>query len=352
MTPTTVSKRAAFAATAVAAVVVLTGCANPTPGGGPTGDPQASEAGRAIDLDCAGLLDLDVLREAFAPGIEPIPLTFSGAGDYYELSQIGLAQAGALRCEWSDGGGDGLERYLTMSVLPAAADAWAQQSDAIAIFQPLAYAYGDASWHTCSDSGGYASCRIDVLAGDRWLSGVLGGLTTTDAAGEVIETALAALATASDLDLPARGSAVATCDEFAPTDVVVATLGGAVERVELETPVQPVIYHAGFLVAGGTFCSWRNDLSSASALTASLGYLPGGAAAWDAFWAGEPNERVDREPVPGLGDAAYAGCNGDVHCFASVRIGDDWFQVTVNDEAVADERDRAIELARAVLAGR
>lgn len=338
------------AGVAVAALVALAGCSAPGGSGGSGGEqPTDATTGPAIALDCAGLLDLDVLGEAFAPEIAPIPLTFSGAGDYYELSQIGLAQAGALRCEWSDGGSP--ERYLTMSVLPAAADAWAAQSAAIAIFQPLADAYGDASWHTCSDTGGYASCRIDVLAGDRWLSAVLGGLTTTDAAAGVIEAALAALATASDLDTPGRGQPVGSCDDLAPTDVVSSTIGGAVERVELETPVQPVSYHAGFLVAGGTHCYWRNDLGAASALSVTFGYLPGGAAAWDDFWADEPNERIDREAIEGLGDAAYAGCNADVHCFASVRVGDDWFQVSINDEAVADERDRAIELATAVLAG-
>lgn len=332
----------------LAALVVLTGCAGSTPGGGTGGEGAVPETGPALDLDCAGLLDLDVLGAAFAPEIAPIPLTFSGAGDYYELAQIGLAQAGALRCEWSDGASP--ERYLTMSVLPAATDAWATQSSAIAIFQPIADAYGDASWHTCSDTGGYASCRIDVLGGDRWLSAVLGGLTTTDAATPVIDAALAALAAASDRDLPARGPAAGTCADLAPTDLVSTSLGTGVDLVELETPVQPVAYHAGFLVAGGTHCYWRNDLGSASALSATLGYLPGGAAAWDEFWADEPNERVDREAVDGLGDAAYAGCNADVHCFASVRVGDDWFQVSINDETSADERDRAIELARAVLA--
>lgn len=344
----TVSTRAALVAMALASLVVLAGCSTPAPGGGSPGAEPVSGAGPAIDLDCAALLDLDVLGEAFAPEIAPIPLTFSGAGDYYELAQVGLAQAGALRCEWSDGGSP--ERYLTMSVLPAAADAWAGQSAAIAVFQPIADAYGDASRHTCSDTGGYASCRIDVLAGDRWLSAVLGGLATTDAADDVIEAALAALATASDGDLPARVPAAGSCDDLAPTDLVSSVLGADVEPVELETPVQPVAYHAGFLVAGGTHCYWRNDLGSASALSATFGYLPGGAAAWDDYWADEPNDRVDREPVDGLGDAAYAGCNADVHCFASVRVGDDWFQVSINDEASADERDRAIELARAVLA--
>lgn len=344
-----ISMRGGVAATALAALVGLTGCAGVAPPG-TIGDDSGTVAGPAIDLDCTGLLDLDVLSEAFAPEIAPIPLTFSGAGDYYELAQIGLAQAGALRCEWSDGGSPGPERYLTMSVLPAAADAWATQSSAIAIFQPLADEYGDASWHTCSDSGGYASCRIDVLAGDRWLSAVLGGLTTTDAAVPVIEAALAALATASDGDLPARGPAAGSCDDFAPTGLVSTALGAEVELVELETPVQPVAYHAGFLVAGGTHCYWRNGIGSTRALSATFGYLPGGAAAWDEFWADEPNERVDREAVADLGDAAYAGCNAEVHCFASVRVGDDWFQVSINDEGDADERDRAIELARAVLA--
>lgn len=335
----------------IAALALLAGCSAPTPNGAPGDDPAAPTAGPAIDLDCAGLLDLDLLGDAFAAELEPIPLTFDGAGDYYVLAQIGLAQAGALRCEWSDGGGDGPERYLTMSVLPDAAEAWAAQSAAIAIFQPQADAYGDASWHTCSDTGGYASCRIDVLSGDRWLTAVLGGLAATDAAAPVIEAALGTLATASDLDTPGRVPAAGSCDELAPTDLVSSGLGAGVERVDLETPVQPVAYHAGFLVAGGTHCYWRNDLGSASALSATFGYLPGGAAAWDDYWADEPNARVDREVVDGLGDAAYAGCNADVHCFASVRVGDDWFQVSINDEASPDERDRAIEVARAVLAG-
>jgi hypothetical protein len=343
----TMRSRSHHLAAAIAALVVLSGCSAATPGGANDGDATPG-SGPAIDLDCAALLGLDVLAESFAPEIAPIPLTFSGAGDYYELAQIGLAQAGALRCEWSDGGSP--ERYLTVSVLPAAADAWASQSAAIAIFQPQADAYGDASWHTCSDSGGYASCRIDVLAGDRWLSAVLGGLTTTDAAGDVIEAALGTLAAASDGDLPARGPAAGSCDDLVPTDLVSSALGADVELVELETPVQPVAYHAGFLVAGGTHCYWRNGIGSSTALTATFGYLPGGAAAWDDFWADEPNERVDREAVADLGDAAYAGCNAEVHCFASVRVGDDWFQISINDEGDDDERDRAIELAREVSA--
>lgn len=335
-----------------AAILVLSGCTVTAPGTPPAdgGDPAAA-GGPGIQLDCAGLVDLDVLAEAFAGGIAPVALTFDGAGNYYALSQIGLAQAGALRCEWSDGGADGPERYLTVSVLPRATDAWATQSAAVALFQPQEDAHGDASWHSCTDSAGYSACRIDVLAGDRWLSAVLGGLTSADAASAVIEAALGSVAAATDRDIPAAATP-ATCDDLASADLVGTTIGGAVERVELETPVQPVIFHAGFLAAGGTFCSWRNGLGSSSALTADLGFLPGGAAAWDAYWADEPRDRVDRAPVPDLGDAAYAGCVADIHCFAAVRAGDDWFEVTVNDEAVPDERERAIELARAVLESR
>ena len=57
---------------------------------------------------------------------------------------LGLEQAGALRCEWSDRGEiNPSESYLQVSVLGDAADDWATFASAIGLFQPVADAYGD-----------------------------------------------------------------------------------------------------------------------------------------------------------------------------------------------------------------
>lgn len=338
-------QRALPAAAAALGLTLLVGCAAP----GSTGAPTPAEE-PVFGLDCDALLAPAVLVDAFGSDLEPTALSFDGAGGYYTLAQLGLSAAGALRCEWSDGGVSGTERYLTVSVLPGASDAWAALSGEVAVFQPQADAFGDASWHTCSETQGYSACRVDVLDGDRWLSAVLAGLTTTDAAAPVVEAALGILATSDGAPATGAPATPLGCDDILTADAAGATLGRTVSRVDLPAPVQPVVFHAGFLQAGGTHCYWRNDLGSASALTATLGFLPGGAATWDADWSTEPTARVAREALDGLGDAAYVGCVTDVHCFASVRVGDDRLDVTVNDEGAADERALAIELARLALA--
>jgi hypothetical protein len=343
MTP----QRALPAAGAALGLALLVGCAAPVSTGSPT---PAEEP--VIGLDCDALLAPGVLSDAFGPDLESTALSFDGAGGYYTLAQVGLSAAGALRCEWSDGGASGTERYLTVSVLPDASDAWAALSGEVALFQPQADAFGDSSWHSCSETQGYRACRVDVLDGDRWLSAVLAGLTGPDAAATVVEAALGILATSADASSPDLPAAPVACDDILTADQTSSALGSTVSRVDLPAPVQPVVFHAGFLQAGGTHCYWRNDLGSASALTATLGFLPGGAATWDGDWSTEPTARVDRESLDGLGDAAYVGCVTDVHCFASVRVGDDRFDVTVNDEGAADERALAIELARLALASR
>jgi hypothetical protein len=340
-------QRALQAAAAALGLTLLVGCAAPV-----SPEAQAPAEEPAIGLDCDALLAPAVLGDAFGPDLEPTALSFDGAGGYYTLAQLGLSAAGALRCEWSDGGASGTERYLTVSVLPEATDAWAALSGEVAVFQPQADAFGDASWHSCTETQGYSACRVDVLDGDRWLSAVLAGLTTTDAAATVVEAALGILATTDGAPAPDAPATPLGCDDILTAEDAGATLGVTVSRVDLPAPVQPVVFHAGFLEAGGTHCYWRNDLGSTSALTATLGFLPGGAATWDADWSTEPTARVDREAVDGLGDAAYVGCVTDVHCFASVRVGDDRLDVTVNDEGAADERALAIELARLALASR
>jgi hypothetical protein len=338
-------QRALPAAAAALGLTLLVGCAAPVSTEGPTpaGEP-------VIGLECEALLAPTVLADAFGPDLEPTDLSFDGAGGYYTLAQLGLSAAGALRCEWSDGGASGTERYLTVSVLPEAADAWAALSGEVAVFQPQADAFGDASWHSCSETQGYSSCRIDVLADDRWLSAVLAGLTGPDSAATVIEAALAGLTGAPAASAPDAPGPPRACDEILSADEVGSALGGAMSRVDLPAPVQPVVFHAGFLQAGGTHCYWRNDLGSARALTATLGVLPDGAATWEADWSTEPTARVDREALEGLGDAAYAGCIADVHCFASVRVGGDRLDVTVNDEGDGDELALAVELARRAIA--
>lgn len=351
--------RTATALTALAAaLLLLTGCGGPPaqPGADPgaepgaSGDPVATAPTPLLDLDCAGLADRAVLDAAFSPATVQQQLAFEGSGGYYPLSQHGLAQAGALRCEFSDLGAEGPERYALLSVLPDAEAPWQRLLPEIALFQPQTPGYGDDARQDCF-SGDYVSCRIDVLVGDRWLSAVLGGLTSADAAGPLIESVVAAIAAAAPIAAAwsADSTAPASCDALLTAADVEAALGVALQPWERAAPTQPVLYHAGFEAAGGLFCSWRNDFSAASAMTAEAAVLPGGAWAWAEYWAITPSDRVDREQVPGLGDEAWAGCTGDVVCWVSVRVGEDWLDVSVNDESVPDEREAAIELARLIV---
>lgn len=351
--------RTALTVAALAAVLLLTGCggAPAEPGAEPGAEPSASGAALAsppaplLDLDCAGLADRAALDAAFSPSTVQQQLAFEGSGGYYPLAQHGLSQAGALRCEFSDLGAEGPERYALFSVLPDAAAAWQRLLPELELFQPQTPGYGDDARQDCF-SGDYISCRIDVLIGDRWLSAVLGGLTSADAAGPLIEPAVAASAAAAPVApvWAADATAPASCDALLPAADLEAALGIALQPWERPAPTQPVLYHAGFEAAGGLFCSWRNDFSVASALTVEAAVLPGGAWAWAEYWAIAPSSRIDREQVSGLGDEAWAGCTGDQVCWVSVRVGEDWLDVSVNDESVPDEREAAIELMQLVLA--
>lgn len=337
-----------------AALLVLAGCAG-TAGQGTAGESPSGETADTaptapfptVELDCESLIDQSVIEAAFDPSTALVPLTFEGPGGYYELTQLGLEQSGALRCEWSDGDEVGSESYLQVSVMNDAADDWATYSSEIALFQPTADTYGDASWQMCRD-GDYPYCRIDVLVGERWMSAVLGGLTSTDAAASVIEAAIASLSEAGNADEPWETTATGPddCEQFTSATGVV----GEMDFWDRDfVPTQPVMYHAGFLAAGGMFCSWRNSFSSSSALTTEIAVLPGGGWAWERYWSAEPSDRVNREAVDDLGDAAYAACLTDGPCYATVLVGDSWLAVTVNDESTADTRPVAIEVARAAV---
>jgi hypothetical protein len=329
--------------------LALTACAGGGPADGGAGSSGPSGPVPALDLACADVVGEDVLADAFGPDIAEVPLTFTGAGDYYAVSQLGLAQAGALRCEWSDRGAGGPERYLQLSVLPDAADDWAALSSEAAAFQPETDAFGDASHHVCTTIDGRTSCRVDVLANGRWLDLVLGGVESREAMAAVVSAALDALRDIPDGPVPSPAIAVA-CAEVVTDEEVSTALGGTVALTDNPGPVQPILYHAGFLAAGGTHCYWRGSFD-AVALAAHAGILPGGAAAWDDYWSEEASPRVDRAPVEGLGDAAYAGCTGTSSCFAAARTGDAWVLADVTSEASPDSRALAIELVRALLAG-
>src|SRR5690606_23501352 len=162
-------------------------------------------------------------------------------------SQHGLAQAGALRCEFSDLGAEGPERYALLSVLPDAAEAWQRLLPEIALFQPQTPGYGDDARQDCRD-GDYVSCRLDVRTGDRWLPAVLGGLTSADAAGPLIESAVAAIAAAAPVApvWAADSAAPESCEALLPAADVEAALGIALQPWERAAPTQPVLYHAGF----------------------------------------------------------------------------------------------------------
>ncbi len=306
--------------------------------------------GLGLELDCATLAPQATVEAALNPATVPVSLAFDGAGGHYTLAQIGLAQAGALRCEWSDGGTVGeFESYLQISVLPEAAQLWTQYSGDVALFQTTANGFGDASFHSCQNSSGYSSCRVDVLIADRWMSVIAAGLQSTDTAAPLIEAAITSIRAAS-AGTTRPSMTTSTCDDLLSSDDVSATLGTEVEPWDKGAPTQPVLYHAGFIAGGGVLCAWRNSFSSASAMTAELSLLPQGSWAWESYWGEAPSDRVVRAAVDGLGDAAFSGCAADSPCFVSVLSGDTWFDIVVNDESSEDETAVATELARLVLA--
>lgn len=340
----------------LSALLLLAGCAGASPVDPgqeqPDGVAAPTRPFPSVEVDCASLIDQAVIDEAFNPATLPIPLSFDGSGGYYAVSQLGLEQAGALRCEWSDGGAvSGSESYLQVSVLNEATDAWAEFSDDVALYQTTANTFGDASFQDCKTSGGQVYCRVDVLADSRWLSAIVGGVADEAAAASVIDAALNSLETAADAEEPWESPTVAPtdCESLAPLGVLTDVVGEMEPWDREDVPTQPVLYHAGFLAAGGMLCSWRNSFSSASALTTNIAVLPGGGWAWDDYWAGEASDRVTRETVDGLGDAAYTSCEEDGPCYASVLVGDTWLDVTVNDEASTDSRAAAVELAKRVI---
>lgn len=333
----------------VAGVLVLAGCSAPA-STDPGADPAIADSRPTtlLDLSCPDLLDGQTVAAAFSADTKPVPLSWYGSGDYFTLAQLGAEQAGALRCEWSDQGG-ATERYLQVTVLPEATDAWADLAGELAVYQPRAGEFGETSFSSCSTSNGYSSCRIDALIGDRWIGAILGGLSSPDAAVPLMASLAASVQSASAADSSWAGapSPATSCSELLPLDRLRAALG--VEVDEWANPMPTLaVFHGGFQQAGGTICQWRNSFGSASAMTVDAVLLPRGAWAWPGNWATEPHNTVTREPLDGLGDEAYRGCSaklsGGSDCWVSALVGEDWLAILVNDESSDDERAVAAEL--------
>lgn len=334
-----------------AAALVLSGCSAPAPAA-PAGPPvpgdasgapvdEAPAARPAIDLDCDALLAAVDPAATFGIALAPTTVTGAGTGDYLGLASAATASAGGLLCRWDDASGADLQ----VIVLPDAADEWAALSSEVALFQPRTGRFGDASFHACM-----AGCRADALVGDRWVSAVIGGAPSEDAAWELVDRAIAAVA-AAGAGAPARDAAEPlACDALVPAAVQAQAVGGALAADTQYAPTQPVLLHGAVVRLGGTHCYWRGEVGGAAA-SIRVGVVPGGADAWAAHWAIVPDAAVapiewDADPL--LGDEARAGCF-ERSCFVSVRVGADWVSVDVLHDG-GDRLAAATRVAEEVLA--
>lgn len=308
-------------------------------GTGDSDNPAAAGPKPLLNVACADLVPLDDIRAAFNDAMDPD--TFTGEpGGTWPLSQVGLVQAGALRCHWSDAADQQgeFEANLEVTALPHAADLWTTWHDTFTYLPPVS-GLGNAAFGSCDEATGEdpAGCRHGVLVGDTWLRLDLRGLSSadlglpiatavTDAVGAATIVEAEWAPAASSLALPATCESVMTAKEVG---AVVATEGMAVREASL---LMPLLFNAGLDAA--LDCSWSNSYSSAQAMPIGVTILPGAGWAWDAEWA---KERPESRPVTAhedLGDAAFAGCATDQDfCFVEVLADEAW--ITVNGNSAA-----------------
>jgi hypothetical protein len=346
------ARRTSALTASLAAALLTLGLAACSPSGGGsgngTGDPGGTEEPGttgpqpALELACDDLAPLEDIRAAFNDALEPDDFPVEPGGTW-PLSQIGLVQAGALRCHWSDAA-DQQGQYvaeLEVTALPDAAEEWTRWHDTFTYLPPVEN-LGDAAYGSCDTSAtsDWASCRYGILIGATWLRIDFHGVggadlalpvaeAVTDAVGAASATGTAWTPPASALAVPADCAALVTAEEVG---AIVATEGMAAREASL---LMPLLYNAG--LAEALDCSWSNSYSSAQAMPVGVTVLPGAGWAWEAEWA---KERLESRPVEardGLGEAAFAGCAEDQDfCHVDVLADGAWISVTGNSAAGID----------------
>lgn len=335
-------------AVAGAVIMALVACSPNSNTGGPTGSDDPAGSGAAmptslLSIACADLVPLDDIRGALGNAVAPDDYPTEPGGSW-PLTQVGLVQAGALRCHWSDAAdqqGDYVAN-LEVTALANAASSWGDWKPTLASWAPAA-AFGDESFGQCTSSlgGSYRYCTYDILVGGTWLYIAVQNLGDPALAEPVVAAVADALAGATSAPgtwtPPASSLSVpATCDELVTASEVNAILGtsGVAPR---EFPLnQPILYNVGHDTA--LACSWVNDFSSAQAMPVDITVLPGAGWAWETEWA---RPRIDSNPAAAhakLGDAAFSGCTTREFstCFVDVLADGAWITVSGNAAASID----------------
>ena len=339
-------------ATVVLGCLLLAGCATePTDGEpAPDGEPATAAATGPVPLlsiGCDELIELSVVEEALGsvqPGTDPVRIP----GGSWALSQVGLTQAGALDCYWGDDAapqGDS-PRYLIVTVLPGAAQAWeAQQAELSFWSQPFA-GHGDAGFADCDGSANYRSCKYDVLVGTTWLHAEVMNLDALEDAAPVIRALTDSVAGADTVEdsWSETTTLPAACGDWLTAAEVNASLGmeGIAER---HYPLSmPIILNEG--LSSGIGCSWSNSYSSAQAMPIQVAALPDAEWAWDAAWAKPRPDRTPATSLGAVGDQAYSGCATDQDvCFVDVLSSGTWITVSGNNHAGIEGLTRIATLA-------
>jgi hypothetical protein len=339
-------------AAVVLGCLLLAGCAAaPTdgvtaPDGGST---TVAAAGPVplLSIDCDELIELSVVEEALGavqPGTDPVRVP----GGSWALSQVGITQAGALDCYWGDDAapqGDS-PRYLIVTVLPGAAQAWEAQQAELAFWSQPFGGHGVAGFADCDGSANYRSCKYDVLVGTTWLHAEVMNLDALEDAAPVIRGLTDSVAAADPVnDSWSETTTLPTsCADWLTAAEINGTLGmeGIAER---DYPLSmPIILNEG--LSAGIACSWSNSYSSVQAMPIQVAALPDAEWAWNAAWAKPRPVRNPAASLNGIGDQAYSGCATDQSvCFVDVLSNGIWISVSGNKEAGIDGLKQIAALA-------
>lgn len=342
-----------LAALALLSVFVLAACtAGPDPAGagGATDEPSdpASESNALLDLECADLVEGADLASAFGVEVPARDPYVEGWGGFYSVTTVALELAGATRCSWGDGNGEE-HHYLDLELLPHSGQAFLGFASELRLFQPLEIDFAQGGWSSCVPESSERGCRVDLLAGEVWVSAVAWGLEDPGSLLSLLD-GVASVVSAVDAAPADPIAPVGDCESLLPTATVQAVASPEVQPwADRGAVTQPVIRQAAFERAGGVFCSWRNDFGAASAYTVEVAVLPGVADAFERHFAVDSPDTVTMDTI----DGGYLGLydspfEDDRDAFASLLVDDAWVDVWVNDESSDDERDIALELATAV----
>ena len=352
-------KAIALPSTALLAALALVGCAGTPSGGNPspeTGEETAAEVASApvplLSLTCADAIDLASVQEALGtvqPGIDPVRVP----GGSWALSHVGMAQAGALDCYWGDDAApqEQYPRYLSVSVLPDAAESWAAWQQELASWSTPFAGHGDAAFSDCGGSPAYLYCEYDVLIGTNWLRADVMNLDALEDAAPIILTLTDAVAAAEPAGAPwiTAPGLPASCADWLTAAEISAAVGmdGIAER---EFPLSmPIILNDA--LDDGLACSWSNSYSSVQAMPVQVAALPSAGWAWEAAWDKPRPEHAPTAPIDGLGDQAFGGCDPDGNvCSIDVLTAGTWITVDGNKQAGMDGLRRVAMTALANLA--